>query len=36
MYFAMQALVRKYAPPPGDIKVFKEKKKMNDYHFYYF
>ncbi|CDW77088.1 transmembrane protein [Stylonychia lemnae] len=35
-YFTLQALVRKFAPPPGDIKVFKEKKKMNDYHFYYF
>ncbi|CDW75199.1 transmembrane protein [Stylonychia lemnae] len=35
-YFVLQAFARKFAPPPGDIKVFKEKKKMNDYHFYYF
>ena len=32
----MQALVRQFAPSPGDIKVFKEKRRMKDYHFYYF
>ena len=35
-YFILQILVRRYAPEPGDIKVFREKKKMNEYHFYYF
>lgn len=35
-YFLLQVIVRKFAPPPGDVKVFKEKNKMNDYHFYYF
>lgn len=35
-YFAIHALARKYAPSPGDIKVFKEKKRLKDYNFYYF
>jgi len=35
-YFLLQAFVRHFAPSPGDIKVFKEKRKLNDYHFYYF
>ena len=35
-YFAIQALARVFAPPPGDIKVFIEKKRLKDYHFYYF
>ena len=35
-YFIVQALGRKLAPVPGDVKVFKEKKRMKDYHFYYF
>ena len=35
-YFVLQALVRHFAPSPGDIKTFKEKRRLNDYHFYYF
>ncbi|CDW79429.1 UNKNOWN [Stylonychia lemnae] len=35
-YFVAQALVRKLVPPPGDVKVFLEKKRMKDYHSYYF
>ena len=35
-YFALQGFVRKYAPGPGPIKIYQEKKKMHDYHFFYF
>lgn len=36
MYFILHALVRRFAPSPGDIKTFKEKKRIGDYHTYYF
>jgi hypothetical protein len=35
-YFLLQAFVRHFAPSPGDIKTFKERRRVNDYHFYYF
>jgi hypothetical protein len=35
-YFVLQVLVRIFVPEPGDIKTFRERKKLKDYHFYYF
>ena len=35
-YFIINALLRKFAPGPGPIEDFEKRKKMRDYHTYYF
>lgn len=35
-YFILQALVRKFAPSPGDLEKFRARKRETDYHTYYF
>lgn len=35
-YFFLHIAIRTFIPPPGDVKVYKEKKKMREYHTYYF
>jgi len=34
-YIFVGALARTKAPPPGDIKAFKERKRIKEYYFYY-
>ena len=35
-YFVFHALLRKFLPEPGPRKVYEEKKRMHEYHSYYF
>ena len=35
-YFIFHAALRKYLPEPGPRKVYEERKKMHEYHTYYF
>jgi hypothetical protein len=35
-YFFLHVCIRKFVPPPGDIKSFQERKRMRDYNSYYF
>ena len=35
-YFVFHALLRKYLPEPGPKKLYEEKKRMFEYHTYYF
>jgi hypothetical protein len=35
-YFIFHATLRKYLPEPGPRKVYEERKKMHEYHTYYF
>ena len=36
LYFMMLFAVKKWVPEPGPKKVFEERGKMQEYHFYYF
>ncbi len=35
-YFAFHAALRRFLPEPGPRKVYEEKKRMFEYHTYYF